>query len=320
MITLNNGGGGGSDPTKLPLAGGALTGALQWTGTQTSAGASIANTFRDSSGNLHSNVSSSSQVSIDINNVNNFNFNSYGMQFVVTQSGSAFSYNIARIGTTLQTNVPTGATVDSSVNSVVVQSVSSTKVTQTVPLELSTNGYGSSSAVYFGKDANGAVINVGVSGGGGGIQCFSGGALWIQLNETYGAVLYAAGTYASSLNQVVGTSIGTTIGSTAGRANRSKVPITSVGTTFTTIASLAGVIQALIVVNVCINGSTGKGSTTLAWDGTTLTQVNTSDATLVVAGSAAAGQTAFRVSAGNLQAVVDASTRNVSCNLVMSVG
>lgn len=57
--------GGGSDPTKLPLAGypsgsAAMTGALAFTGTQSNAGASIANFYRDSSGNLVGNVTQNS--------------------------------------------------------------------------------------------------------------------------------------------------------------------------------------------------------------------------------------------------------------------
>lgn len=81
--------------------------------------------------------------------------------------------------------------------------------------------------------------------------------------------------------------------------------VVSVGTSFTTVRAVTGTqVQLTALV-------TGKGSIIMDWDGTTLTKV-TGPASLVVAGSAGAGETAFRMSAGNLQAIVDTGTRNVS--------
>lgn len=92
---------------------------------------------------------------------------------------------------------------------------------------------------------------------------------------------------------------GLTANSTAGSGR------VSVGTSFTTVRSLAGA-QAIIFATV-----TGKGTILLEWDGTTLTKL-AGAASLVVAGSAGAGETAFRASGGNLQAIVDTGTRDVS--------
>ena len=60
----------------------------------------------------------------------------------------------------------------------------------TGPLGWSSNsGNGSSSAVWVGKDANGAIVNVGTAGGGGAFRLFSGNVLNLELNEKYGIKL-----------------------------------------------------------------------------------------------------------------------------------
>lgn len=52
------------------------------------------------------------------------------------------------------------------------------------------SGNGTSSACWWGKDANGHLFNVGSVGGGGGLQVFAGNSLNMMLNETYGLVFY----------------------------------------------------------------------------------------------------------------------------------
>lgn len=72
---------------------------------------------------------------------------------------------------------------------------------------------------------------------------------------------------------------------------------TVAGTTFVTISAIPGSYLNRVRVMVI-----EMGSVELEWDGTTLTAYNASNANLVAAASASAGQVAFRVSGGNLQA------------------
>ena len=88
-------------------------------------------------------------------------------------------------GTNLQ--VLSGLTVSASDSSKVPLAGTSSL---TGPLGWSSNsGNGTSSAVWEGKDANGAIVNVGSAGGGGALQIFSGNALNLELNEKYGIKL-----------------------------------------------------------------------------------------------------------------------------------
>lgn len=139
------------------------------------------------------------------------------------------------------------------------------------------------------------------------------------LNSGSGAIVVAGGinnvTYPGGIYLIPGNIAGATVDAyDKNSAKRLQVqedgvailsPVIAAGTTFTTICAITGN-QSLRVATV-----TGKGSILLEWDGTTLTKL-AGVASLVVAGSAGAGETAFRVSGGNLQAIVDASTRNVS--------
>lgn len=70
--------------------------------------------------------------------------------------------------------------------------------TWTGAMTLSGSFSGASSAHWLGKDANGPIFNVGSAGGGGALQIMSNGALNINLNETYGIVLYTNQTVASA--------------------------------------------------------------------------------------------------------------------------
>ena len=64
-----------TDSSKLPTDGsGSMTNRLAWTGTQTSGGASVANAWRDSSGNLHLNLETGAYFYLGNNNVDAFAF------------------------------------------------------------------------------------------------------------------------------------------------------------------------------------------------------------------------------------------------------
>ena len=69
------GGVSATDSSKLPTDGsGSMTNRLAWTGTQTSGGASVANAWRDSSGNLHLNLETGAYFYLGNNNVDAFAF------------------------------------------------------------------------------------------------------------------------------------------------------------------------------------------------------------------------------------------------------
>jgi len=85
-------------------------------------------------------------------------------------------------GTNLQ--VLSGLTVSASDSSKVPLAGTSSL---TGPLGWSSNsGNGTSSAVWVGKDANGAIVNVGSAGGSGALQIFSDNTLNFELDEKYG--------------------------------------------------------------------------------------------------------------------------------------
>jgi len=85
-----------SDSTKLPLSGGAMTGALQWSGTQTSAGNSIVNLFRDSTGDLNINVDTGDVVDFLVSGTSQATIGSGGLIFPANNSPGASAYAVFR--------------------------------------------------------------------------------------------------------------------------------------------------------------------------------------------------------------------------------
>ena len=296
----------------LPLTGGDLSGGLG-ANSGVAISSTAANIGSSSTAYIHNNLSSnayihgSSLVGIQAAGQTIINLSgAIGITLVqdATTGLSASVYQAAiRHGSAIKRNVPTGCDFVDYVNATEVMRYNASKMTSAVPVELSTNGLGTSSAVYLGKDANGMTLNAGT----GGIQFFGSGALNGQFNPSFGLLFYTDHTdTVTTFHQIARTSKGLYLTNPSGQATRLRSTPTSVGTTFATIASVSGITQGEIKVTV-----TGKGTATLEWDGTTLVKKD-GVASIVVAGSAASGETALRVSGTRLQAIVDAGTRNVS--------
>lgn len=95
-----------TDSTKLPLAGyssgsAAMTGALAWTGTQSSPGSGITAAFRDVSGNLIFNVNTSSAVQFGAGNYVTVGINDRGIGFTQDCNLMSAAVGIARYATGL---------------------------------------------------------------------------------------------------------------------------------------------------------------------------------------------------------------------------
>lgn len=81
--------------------------ALSWTGTQTSAGASVANDYRNSTGDMVRNVQAAAGQLYNSNNINYMAlYPAYSLDFTANQAGNVASFNVSRVSNKILLNAP----------------------------------------------------------------------------------------------------------------------------------------------------------------------------------------------------------------------
>lgn len=249
------------------------------------------------------NIPSGLNYQFQVNLTANIMLGTLGIAFYAVNTFTGVGYQVGRAATSLALCAPAGSTISNYIGGNSYLDVGSTKLTAAVPIELSTNGLGASGNMYFARDVNGPAINIGA---GVTFQVMSASVLSMGVSPAYGLVFYVDQAISAGSYHILRTANGIVSHAPAAKSNRLMAEPTSVGTSFTTVGTVSGVTQGQIKCSV-----QGKGTITMDWDGTTLTK-SSGAASLVVAGSAGAGETAFRVSGTSIQAIVDTGTRNVS--------
>lgn len=285
--------GGGSDASKVPLAGTAsLTGPLGWSSNSGNGSSSAVWAGKDANGAIVNVGSAGGGGALQIFSGNALNLElneKYGIKLSgvdhTPQGGP--NYQIYRFGGNLNLNgpYPSGAVclqTNATTNLSVGASGCSIGVLTTFAADIASSSTGTITGIY--KTINNNCFAI--SGGGGWAQSQGGFAIW------YGTL---HGAYPSQVQIYAG---GGAPGSI--RLIGSKVSVPS-GGAWTTIASVGAFAAGSLTQGQITAIATGKGSIIMDWDGTTLTKLAGVTA-LVVAGSAGATEIAFRVSGGNLQA------------------
>lgn len=214
------------------------------------------------------------------------------LQFTTTQTSAGVTISNDWRGSAgqLTRNVPTGGTIDNSVNGVAQTSTGVKGILFPVDnTGISASEYGI--ARYSGS------VGLGFYCPSGGSHAFFSANVLVGYFGTYGLNIGGTHSALSSLYQIYKSASGIITNAPAGYSTRAQGNAVAVaGATWVTVASVSGITQGLIIALV-----TGMGSIQMGWDGTTLAKLAGVD-TLVVAGSAGGTEVAFRVSGGNLQA------------------